>query len=53
MWINEKLKEAKPLEIVGGGRSDPTFNRLSSHIHNARKQFDAVNKDEKWGQVYC
>ncbi len=45
-WINEKLKEAEPLEIVGGRRSDPTFNRLSSHIHKARKQLDAVNKDE-------
>lgn len=35
-----------PGEIVGGLRKDPVFNRLSAHIHKARKQFNAVNKEE-------
>ncbi len=45
-WLDEKLEEAEPGEIAGGLRKDPVFNRLSAHIHKARKQFDAVNSDE-------
>lgn len=45
-WLDEKLEEAAPGEIVGGLRKDPVFNRLSAHIHKARKQFEAVNKEE-------
>jgi hypothetical protein len=30
-------------EIVGGCRSDPTFNRIARHIEKAASQFDAVN----------
>ena len=45
-WLDDKLEEANSCEIVGGLRKDPVFNRLSAHIHKARKQFDAVNKDE-------
>ncbi len=43
-WLDNKLDKA---ELVGGLRKDPVFNRLSAHIHKARKQFDAVNADEK------
>ncbi len=50
-WLDEKLAKATPGEIVGGLRKDPVFNRLSAHIHKARKQFDAVNKDEKLPNV--
>ena len=46
-WLDDKLDKAEPGEIVGGLRKDPVFNRLSAHIHKARKQFDAVNADEK------
>jgi hypothetical protein len=45
-WLDEKLEKAKPGEIVGGLRKDPVYNRLSAHIHKARKQFDAVNAKE-------
>ncbi len=46
-WLDEKLDKAEPGEIVEGLRKDPIFNRLTAHIHKARKQFDAVNADEK------
>ena len=46
-WLDDKLNKAEPGEIVGGLRKDPVFNRLSGHIHKARKQFDAVNVDEE------
>lgn len=42
-WLEEKLAEAKPFEIVGGCRNDPTFNRIARHIEKAASQFDAVN----------
>jgi len=42
-WLDKQLENAKPLEIVGGLRRDPIFNRLASHIHEAAKQFHAVN----------
>ena len=42
-WLDEQLAEAQPLQIVGGLRSDPIFNRLTAHIHTAHKQFIAVN----------
>lgn len=51
MWLDEKLEKATPGEIVGGLRKDPMFNRLSAHIHKARKQFDAVNNNESLPNV--
>jgi hypothetical protein len=42
-WLDERLNEAQPLELVGGLRPDPTFNRLTAHIHKAAQQFTAVN----------
>jgi hypothetical protein len=46
VWLDRLISEAKPGEIVGGLRRDPVFNRLTTHIHSARKQFDAVNQAE-------
>ena len=31
-WLDDLLAKATPLQIVGGVRDDPTFNRLSGHI---------------------
>lgn len=42
-WLDELLDSAQPDAIVGGMRYDPIFNRLSRHMANAAKQFDAVN----------
>jgi hypothetical protein len=48
-WLRNRLEEqsksAAPNEFAGGARNDPVFNRVSSDIHEAVKQFDAVNKD--------
>lgn len=46
-WLNEQLNDAAPDELVGGLRNDPIFNRLTVDIHEAVKQFDAVNRDQK------
>lgn len=45
-WLDNRLDQAVPGEIVGGLRNDPIFNRLTAQIHKARKQFDAVNPTE-------
>lgn len=45
-WLDDQLDQAIPGEIVGGLRNDPIFNRLTAHIHKARKQFDVVNPNE-------
>ncbi len=50
-WLDKKLETAKPLEIVGGLRHDPVFNRLVAHIHKAYKQFMSVNPDRKYPNV--
>ncbi|MDK9556094.1 hypothetical protein QQF73_00555 [Marinobacter sp. M216] len=50
-WLDDQLDQAMPEEIVGGLRKDPTFNRLTAHIHKARKQFDAVNPNEAFPNV--
>src|SRR5262249_32731915 len=42
-WLDKRLAAAPPLTLVGGGRQDPTYNRVSGHIHGAVGQFDAVN----------
>lgn len=42
-WLDKQLREARPLEIVGGLRADPIYNRLTEHIHKAAQQFAAVN----------
>jgi len=44
-WLDRQLDEAPPWTIVGGGRPDPIYNRLANRVHEAVKQFDAVNPD--------
>jgi hypothetical protein len=50
-WLDRQLEDAQPLEMVGGLRHDPIFNRLAEHIHHAAKQFDAVNHDHEYPNV--
>src|SRR5436309_9501266 len=47
-WLDEHLREAGPLQIVGGSRPDPIPNRLTGHIHKAAQQFAAVNPDRDY-----
>lgn len=42
-WLDDQLASAPSGVIVGGGRSDPTFNRIARHVQKAATQFDAVN----------
>lgn len=42
-WLDEQLEDAKSGEVVGGARSDPTFNRIARHVAKAVTQFEAVN----------
>ena len=42
-WLDDKLEKAPPLEIVGGLRKDPIFNRLARLTKKAAQQFDSVN----------
>ncbi len=42
-WLDKLLDMAKPCQIVGGGRNDPTFNRISRLTQKAADQFRAVN----------
>jgi hypothetical protein len=44
-WLNDKLDEAQPGEIVGGLRNDPTFRRIARHVQKAVTQFEAVNAE--------
>jgi len=50
-WLDKQLENAEPFEIVGGLRHDPIFNRLAGHIHNAAKQFNAVNADHEFSNI--
>jgi len=45
LWLDKQLDAAPPGIVVGGLRNDPVYNRLTSDVHEAVKQFDAVNKD--------
>lgn len=42
-WLDKLLDMAKPCQIVGGGRNDPTFNRIGRLAQKAADQFRAVN----------
>jgi hypothetical protein len=44
-WLDEEIEKVAPGQLVGGIRSDPTFNRIARHIEKAASQFDAVNAD--------
>lgn len=50
-WLDKELASAQPLEIVGGLRHDPIYNRLADRIHDAAKQFEAVNPDHEFPNV--
>jgi hypothetical protein len=41
--LDELLDHAEPGEIVGYDGNDPTYSRVATKIHQAVKQFDAVN----------
>ncbi len=41
--MGKQLATAPPLTLVGGGRPDPTYNRINNYIHSAVGQFDGVN----------
>jgi len=36
-WLDEKLEEVPAFTIVGGARSDPTFNRLANEEDIGRR----------------
>jgi hypothetical protein len=42
-WLNRQLDSAPAGMLVGGARHDPIYNRIENKIHEAIKQFDAVN----------
>lgn len=44
-FLDRRLDEAEPGELAGGARKDPIFNRLTDDIHQAVKQFAAVNAE--------
>jgi hypothetical protein len=46
-WLEEQLKGSAPGELVGGLRSDPTFNRISNAVHTAFQQFESVNPEHR------
>lgn len=50
-WLDKQLANAQPLEIVGGLRHDPIYNRLADRIHDAAKQFNAANADRQFPNV--
>jgi len=50
-WLDKLLEDAVPGEVVSDFRIVPIFNRLTADIHEAVKQFDAVNKGEKHPNV--
>lgn len=41
--LYKRLDTAAPGHIVGGIHTDPIFNRLTNHVHEAVKQFTFVN----------
>jgi len=42
-WLDNQIDLVPPGRIVGGERSDPTFNRIARHVEKGASQFDAVN----------
>lgn len=50
-WLDNQLRNAPPVTLVGGGRKDPVYNRISNKIHEAYKQFDAVNSGLEYPNV--
>jgi hypothetical protein len=50
-WLDRQMKNARPLELVGGLRPDPIFNRLTDRIHEAAKQLAAVNGNREYPNI--
>lgn len=50
-WLDNQLAHAPPMTLVGGVRRDPIYNRLSTHVHTAAKQFEAVNSSREYPNV--
>ena len=50
-WLNQKIAASSELEIIGGERQDPIFNRLSKDIYDAARQFRAVNDSQEHANV--
>lgn len=51
LWLDNQLKAAPPATPVGGLRPDPIPNRISVDIHQAAKQFAAVNPHHEYPNV--
>ncbi len=50
-WLNEQIEKVHVGCIAGGLRNDPIFNRLTSDVYQASKQFDAVNPHQVFPNV--
>ena len=50
-WLDKQLEEAPSGVVVGGNRHDPIYNRLANRVHEAVKQFDAINPDMNYPNV--
>jgi hypothetical protein len=46
-----EVKHLQRDDWAGGLRSDPIFNRISNHIHEAAQQFEAVNPDHAYPNI--
>ncbi len=44
-WLDPQIEQAPPGTLVGGGRPEPIYNRISNQIHSAAGQFDSVNPE--------
>ena len=44
-WLGRYHADPESPEMVGSARKDPVFNRLTEDIHEAAKQFEAVNPE--------
>jgi hypothetical protein len=50
-WLDQQLARVAPGTPAGGSRPDPTYNRISNHVHGAIGQFDAVNAGYEYPNV--
>jgi len=50
-WLDKQFEASPEKVIVGGVRNDPIFNRITSDIRSAVKQFDAVNPKMEYPNV--
>jgi len=50
-WLEQEFADASTGTLVGGSRPDPTYNRISNHIHSAAGQFEAANGGREYPNV--